>query len=730
MPLLSNKQHELSANIDCLSDKVVLAQAWKKTHQYIRSTNWYADTFELDRSAIGLDKLLDKWILDLNSKRFMFKPLQLVPAPKSCRWDFEHIQMGSMDFTLDEDFDGLSELSEYIRYAWKPTVEQNKQIKELRPLAHIDIRDQTIMTALMMCLANKVETEQGDTSSKFAEVHDKGIISYGNRLYCKFNSNEADFNWGNSTTYSKYFSDYRQFLSRPAHFGGEVLQNKAVDERVYEVHLDLEKFYDKIDRERLVDKLGAVVEEDVLVKRLLKAFKDWKWKKDTDTAYKAVCCPDGDKQAPCGIPQGLVAGGFLANVYLLDFDRWLSEQINSEIIEGIRLVDACRYVDDMRLIIVSREKNINVIKDKISKFFNCELNKLGLNIQEAKTKIEVFRAKKAGISFKLKNIQSKISGPLSVNEIDEQLGHLEGLIGLAESLRTKELDENNNNPLALIDGPTQDVREDTLLRFSANKIHFLLRQKRSLIAQDVDETGNPIPGNWDYLQERLARRFIACWSKDPSLVLLLKKGLEFFPDKRLLKPVISQLKLVRKRSCAKQKAISEYCLCEIFRHAATVIHGKEHWANPAHADVNSFFAALQDEAVNLLCEDKFDNPYLSSQMRFLLLVRNDSLLGDDSDCAHFDLITKLMKGYRRISVEHSVDDFVANCVLAYQLAADKPLVLRAIDAFLEKLNKRGLLLKKDKKITKMDIEPICKGIAMTDMDLFSALVNFEAGKAV
>lgn len=730
MPLPSNKQHTLSANIDCFSDKVVLAQAWKKTHQYIRSTNWYADTFELDRSAIGLDKLLDKWISDLTSNRFTFRPLQLVPAPKSCRWDFERIQISSIDFTLDEDFDGLNELTEGIQYDWKPIVEQNKQIKELRPLAHIDIRDQTIMTALMMCLANKVETEQGDTSSKFAEVHDKGIISYGNRLYCKFNGNVADFNWGNSTTYSKYFSDYRQFLARPAHFGGEVLQSKAADERVYEVHLDLEKFYDKIDRDKLVDKLTAFVEEDVLVKRLLKAFKDWKWKKDTDTAYKAVCCPDGNKQAPSGIPQGLVAGGFLANVYLLDFDRWLSEQINSEIIEGIRLVDACRYVDDMRLIIVSRKKNINFIKDKISKFFNCELNKLGLNIQEAKTKIEVFRAKKAGISFKLKNIQSKISGPLSVNEIDEQLGHLEGLIGLAESLRTKEPDENNNNPLALIDGPTQDVREDTLLRFSANKIHFLLRQKRCLIAQDVDDTGNPIPGNWDYLQERLARRFIACWSKDPSLVLLLKKGLEFFPDKRLLKPVISQLKLVRKRSCAKQKAISEYCLCEIFRHAATVIHGKEHWANPAHADADSFFAALQDEAVNLLCEDKFDNPYLSSQMRFLLLVRNDSLLGDDSDCAHFDLITKLMKGYRRISVEHSVDDFVANCVLAYQLAADKSLVLRAIDAFLEKLNNRGIQLKKDKKITKKDIEPICKGIAMTDMDLFSALVNFEAGKAV
>ena len=75
MPLLSDKKHGLIANVDCLSDKVVLAQAWKKTHQYIRSTNWYADTFELDRSAIGLDKQLDKWIIDLSKRRFKFKPL-------------------------------------------------------------------------------------------------------------------------------------------------------------------------------------------------------------------------------------------------------------------------------------------------------------------------------------------------------------------------------------------------------------------------------------------------------------------------------------------------------------------------------------------------------------------------------------------------------------------------------------------------------------------------------
>ncbi len=726
MPLLSDKKHGLIANVDCLSDKVVLAQAWKKTHQYIRSTNWYADTFELDRSAIGLDKQLDKWIIDLSKRRFKFKPLQLIPAPKSCRWDFERIHIGSVDVTTDVDSDGLSELSDGIRYAWKPIVERDKKIKELRPLAHINIRDQTIMTALMMCLANQVETEQGDTSTKFSEVHEKGIISYGNRLYCKFYGAEADFNWGNSTTYSKYFFDYRQFLARPAYFGGEALQSKTSGEYVYEIHLDLEKFYDNIERHQLINKLNNYAEENVLVKRLLKAFIDWQWEDDTDLAYKEVCCSNGDKQAPKGIPQGLVAGGFLANVYLLDFDRWLSEQIHSEIIEGIRLVDACRYVDDMRLVIVSRERNSSDIKDKISELFNNELKNLGLNIKTEKTKVEVFRTKKAGISFKLKSIQSKISGPLSVNEIDEQLGHLEGLIGLAESLRFKDLDENNNNPLALIDGPTQDVREDTLLRFTANKIHTLLRQKRSLIAQEVDEIGTSIPGNWDYLQERIARRFIACWSKDPSLVLLLKKGLEFFPDKRLLKPVLSQLKVVRKRSCAKQKAIAEYCLCEIYRHAATVIHGKDRWASPAHANVQDFFESMQDEAVSLLAEDQFNNRFLESQMRFLLLVRNDTLLENDSDDVHFNFISKLMKGFRRISIELSVEDFVADCVLAYQLAADKSLVLRAIDAFLEKLTTRRAV--SNKRLTKMDIAAICKGIALADMDLFEALVKFEAGK--
>ncbi len=67
MALLDPKYHALKPTTEYLTDKVVLAQAWKKSHQYIRSTNWYADTFELDRSVIDLDTQLDKWIVILGS---------------------------------------------------------------------------------------------------------------------------------------------------------------------------------------------------------------------------------------------------------------------------------------------------------------------------------------------------------------------------------------------------------------------------------------------------------------------------------------------------------------------------------------------------------------------------------------------------------------------------------------------------------------------------------------
>lgn len=680
MALLSSKYHQLIPAEEYLTDKVVLAQAWKKSHQYIRSTNWYADIFELDRSAINLNDRLDCWIEQLTQEEFCYIPLKLVPAPKSQSWEFVEPS-----------------------YSWKPKKYNSKEskvqedcAKPLRPLAHISIRDQTLTTALMMCIAGEVETLQGDTATDLDKVHGKGVVNYGNRLFCKFHNDRADFSWGNSVTYSKYFSDYRRFLARPSYFGSIGLQQKLSKEDIYEVHLDIEQFYDKVKRALLVKKIrgiiknryGSSVSDATLLGRMLNQLVDWRWEKSSGDLYKDVCAKGGEDEAPLGIPQGLVAGGFFANIYLNEFDNEIATIIGKHISDGIRLIDYCRYVDDMRLIVIGAKNNGPAIQESIEDLFKEKLLELGLSLNKEKTIVKPYRVKNSGVSSKLREIQGKLSGPLSAGEVDEQLGHIEGLIGLAEGLRAQSIDNENTNPLALIDRPSNDVREGTLLRFSANKIHSLLKQKRSLIAQEVDKAGKPVPGNWDYLQERIARKLIASWSYDPSLVLLLKKGLELFPDCRILKPIVSQLfKVIDGNSSAREKKTAEYCLCEIFRHSATIIHDKENWASPAHANIREYHERLQQYAVDLIDNDSCKNEYLVQQATFYLLVSNDSILENETLDNNFNFIIKIMKGFRTICNNMSVSDLVTNSILAFQLSKDKKAVIRSVSSIVEERSK-------------------------------------------
>lgn len=718
MSLLHPKYRTLKPTKKYLTDKVVLAQAWKKAHSHIRSTNWYADNFELDSSAVNLDSLLDRWLKEIQADEFSFKPLQLVPAPKSSEWGFEKVESSDFDF-LDQEVSSESLLG--LSHHWRPNLAEGEELNPLRPLAHIHIRDQTVMTALMMCLANQIEFLQGNPNTDFDVVHQEKLVNYGNRLYCNYSDlGKPYYGWGNSKTYNQYFSDYQTFLARPAYFGRLAIQQKIDKESIFEVHLDLEKFFDKVDREILIEKIIKECEiDDEFTILLLEDFLDWRWQQGDETLYGAVCSIGGGT-LPKGIPQGLVAGGFLANIYLLEFDRWVASVIGSNIADGIELVDCCRYVDDMRLIISSETSDKKIIRDEINRVFGEQLGAIKLTLNSDKTKIESFKRTKTGVSKKLKEIQSKVSGPISLNEINEQLGHLDGLIGLAESLRNDKTDKENNNPLALIEGPNNDVREDTLLRFSANKITTLLAQKRSLTAQEVDKSGKVKAGDWDYLQERMARRFISCWSRDPSLVLLLKKGLELFPDKRLLKPVLDQLVYLKERTDAKQVRIGEYCIGEIFRHSATIIYHKNSWTNPAHADVATFFEYLQEFASQVIDNGLDGRPHLEEQLSFFMVVMNDSPLENGFSNERMTLISKIMKGFRRIGSAVSLEDFICNTLMAYQLANDKQLVIRSINAFLLKLPAS----RRKNQLTKFHRSKILKRLALESPDLFSELIQF------
>lgn len=731
MTLLNKKYHKLAATDDYLLDPVVFAQAWKKSNQHIRMTNWYANTFELDRVTVDIDSNLSNWLDTLKEEQLSFTPLKLIPAPKTARWGFVEVEK------TDEAILNRSINEGDYSHDWQPIIKDGEEIKTLRPLAHIGIKEQTIFTSLMMCLADTVETLQGDSTTIFDEVHSKRVVNYGNRLFCQFTDNKAQFSWGNSTTYSKFFVDYRKFLERSRHFGNIALSQRMPSENVYEIHLDLEKFFDCIIRVKLIERIKALIEPDPFKRiksplaskdyltKMLDAFNRWEWDDASPKLYEEVCATAGRTLTRKGIPQGLVAGGFLANIYMLDFDAWFSALIGKDFADNIHLADYSRYVDDMRVIVVAKsgfgaDKVKEIIEDKI----NEQLKGLNLKLNDTKTLVERFAPKRGGISQKLNDIQKKVSGPISLNEIDEHLGHLEGLVTLSAQLTDSSNTSDNTNPLATIEKPLQDVREDTLLRFCANKIHTLLKQKRSMVAQEVDADGNPIPGAWDYLQEHMARKFISAWSRDPSLVLLLKKGLEFFPSKALIKTVFEQLLVVLDRT-GKESQVACYCLCEIYRHTATVIHSKDRWAFPAHAEVDEYFEYLQNEAITLLDNETFGS--LAEQARFYCLVRNDSPLDKDTSDENFNVINKLMKGYRNISTAMTRESFVANSILAFQMGNDEKAVIKAISCLLEKISAKNV---KDKSLSRKDVKPYIKKISVESPELFNQLAAYAKSQSL
>jgi hypothetical protein len=726
MPVLDKKYEKLVLSDDYLTDPLLLALAWKKAHEYIRTTNWYSDHFELDTSSIDLANRCNEWADEVKDK-FTFTPLALVPAPKSHPWEFTR-----------PDDDPLK-IPEY-RLTWQPkdlTPQHLDSDKErpaedsplkLRPLAHISIRDQTIMTLVMMCLANEVESKQGDPSTGYDEVHQKGVVSYGNRLYCKYKDDKAEHSYGATTTYSKYFTDYRKFLERPYYFAKIEIHEKSDEEEVYLLELDISKFFDCIKRPLLAEKIECFSQQQESTKgqtqtakeNIISALEDWQWSASSSEDFKQLCSSERCPEAPLGLPQGLVASGFLANIYMSDFDDRMKELIGHIICKdhGIRLVDYCRYVDDMRFVLVGPNRNkvenelvnpkksetyLDTIKKALLDITIPLLNELNLEANPDKTKVEIFRGKSVGISQTLEDIQSSVSGPISYDDTEVHLDQLESLLALSKSKEQNQSDgDGYYNRLAAIEKDMFDVREDTLKRFAANKISKLLNSMRHFTSRKTDENGKPIPGDWDYLQERLARRLIACWSRDPALVLLLKKGIELFPSTKLLEPILEQLHYLRElpfspwcptvsKQVQIQAAIGTYCLAEIYRHAATVIHRKDRQAVPAHADIDQFFELLQSNAIE---EAASSSPakakpegfnFIAAQARFLLLVRMDTTLEDSSGCWFHDLIFKLANGFRKISLEKDATDrdIATAIVISSQIIKDIKPLLRAASSLLD-----------------------------------------------
>lgn len=107
---------------------------------------------------------------------------------------------------------------------------------------------------------------------------------------------------------------------------------------VYVLKMDIEKYFPSIDRQRLLDKLGARI-KDQRVMALLNTVID-----GAPTGEAPLHWYPGDDlltplERPRGIPIGNLTSQFFANLYLDDFDHWMKEVQ--------RVGTYLRYVDDM-----------------------------------------------------------------------------------------------------------------------------------------------------------------------------------------------------------------------------------------------------------------------------------------------------------------------------------------------------------------------------------------------
>jgi hypothetical protein len=212
---------ELLPQLSIVPEEYVLIQSWKKTSNYIRYHNWFADTLELDLATADLPQFIARLSNDLRSGNWLSDPLRLVPAPKTQAWKVD---------------------SESGR--WGPADRSGSVA--LRPLAHVSLRDQVAATAIMLCLSGRVETLQGDPRLPVSKREArKEVISYGNRLFCDRDATTRNLihRWGSSKLYRAYFHDYRSFLARPD-FVAQQLSDSG--KQVVIVQSDLKQFYDRV----------------------------------------------------------------------------------------------------------------------------------------------------------------------------------------------------------------------------------------------------------------------------------------------------------------------------------------------------------------------------------------------------------------------------------------------------------------------------------------------------
>lgn len=591
----------LRPTMEFLREEYVLVQAWKKAHDYIRYHNWYADVLELDLTTAKLPRFIKELQTVLAaSAELRPDPLRLVLAPKPPKkpsmW---RVEEGVWNSPPDESL-------------------------ELRPLAHTSLRDQTLAIAMMMCLADAVETKQGDPSPSggLRAARKFRMASYGNRLFCDpMPDKTLRYRWANASAYRKWHQDYKVFVKRPR----QVASHDFPNGRGFAiVHADLSKFYDLVRPAALlakVKKLLPVAEHDAEFLTAFEKLFNWNWPAE-DTAQ---VLEHGRPELASGValPQGLVASGFFANLFLLDFDAamwWEMKQAKK--ISPWRVVDYCRYVDDLRLVIeCDANAGKDTLKPQLADFLRGLLKQTapGLEVNQEKVKVLIDYGSSSGevtVSDSVERIQENVSGAMDIDTAQSTLQMIEGLDALRNG---SDLDFGNEENFL---NTGTDIRDDTLARFAAGRWRKTYRSLRPLLPETWDQSADVLRKKMsrDELDHRAAfysKRLIEHWLHDPSQMRLLRLALDIYPAaERLTFIQASLMRLVEAHG--KQQTIAWYCIAELFKAGATETGFVEDSDFlPGHLDVEDYRRELENWALSLTA---YQCPWYVKQQVLLFLA--------------------------------------------------------------------------------------------------------------